>query len=1101
MKKTLAKAAHTMPQRWQNPTWYHALSLAERIASLRASTHDASFSTPQYTERAARRLQAWKTQKSFDQGRLFANRLAMDGITEDDLYFLLAEPIAALQSRYLHTSSTPDWLATLVEAFEDYSTDDVMFQQMATEQSFAPYLLPILPLIRHGFDRLLAGIQVLYQQYASPPFEPEQIIQAFFPQLSERLLGLVNRTFVLEMHVARIQHRLRGETEQERFTDFVRQLSQEGKILTLLEEYPVLARQLVLTVDHWVNYAHAFLAHLCADWQDIRSTFTPEHDPGLLVEVRGGVGDRHREGRSVLVLKFSSGFQVLYKPKSLAIDVHFQQFLVWLNEQGVQPAFRVVSIIDRGSYGWVEFVHAASCTSPEEIARFYERQGSYLALLYALDATDIHGENLIAAGEHPILIDLEALFHGRVGGDDPTQTSQLIFMSMEQSVFRVGLLPFRMWSTKEAIGLDVSGLGGQEEQLTPIPLPKWEGVGTDQMRLIRERRQVSVNQNRPKLNGQDVDVLNYSKHIVAGFKSMYQLLQERHGELIADILPRFAHDEVRVLLRPTNRYVTLFTESLHPDLLRDGLERERYFDDVWREVESRPYLSRVIAAEQRSLLLGDIPMFLTHPDSRAIFTSDGESLGDFFDEPSLELVKRRLQHLDEQDLARQTWIIQATLATLLLGPEQIMGNAFQLKPAQSPVSRERLIASACAVGERLDKLAVRTDDAASWLGVNLVNQNAWSLLPTDADLYSGTGGIALFLSYLGALTGQAHYSALARLALASVRLEVEQQKKDLQSVPFLGGFTGLGSTIYLLTHLSVLWNEPTLLQEAEALVELLPALIARDEHLDIISGSTGCILNLLSLYAVHPSTRTLDVALQCGDRLLATALSMQEGLAWKTVKHEEKPLGGFSHGTAGVALSLFKLAKVSGQERYHQAALAALAYDRSLLLSERQYWAELDKFSSLRAETTDSDQVASETQEKPLVAWCHGLPGIGMGRLGALKCLDDATIREEIDLAIKATIAGGLNESHSLCHGALGNLDLLLTATQVLNNPRYHEALERVTAMIVDSIDEYGWVTGVPLGVETPGLMTGIAGIGYELLRLAEPERVPSVLLLAPPSQ
>jgi hypothetical protein len=47
---------------------------------------------------------------------------------------------------------------------------------------------------------------------------------------------------------------------------------------------------------------------------------------------------------------------------------------------------------------------------------------------------------------------------------------------------------------------------------------------------------------------------------------------------------------------------------------------------------------------------------------------------------------------------------------------------------------------------------------------------------------------------------------------------------------------------------------------------------------------------------------------------------------------------------------------------------------------------------------------------------------------------------------------------------------------------------------------EYGWVTGVPLGVETPGLMTGLAGIGYELLRLAAPERVPSVLLLAPPA-
>jgi lantibiotic modifying enzyme len=31
--------------------------------------------------------------------------------------------------------------------------------------------------------------------------------------------------------------------------------------------------------------------------------------------------------------------------------------------------------------------------------------------------------------------------------------------------------------------------------------------------------------------------------------------------------------------------------------------------------------------------------------------------------------------------------------------------------------------------------------------------------------------------------------------------------------------------------------------------------------------------------------------------------------------------------------------------------------------------------------------------------------------------------------------------------------------------------------------------------------MVGLSGIGYQLLRLAEPDRVPSVLLLAPPSR
>src|SRR5262249_35989067 len=156
---------------------------------------------------------------------------------------------------------------------------------------------------------------------------------------------------------------------------------------------------------NWLQFSLEFLRHLCADWEALRVTFSPQQDPGLLVEVKGGVGDKHRGGRSVLIAKFDSGLQVVYKPKPLAVDVHVQELLTWVNARGDHPPFRTLTILDRGTHGWVEFVAAHGCTSTEEVRRFYERQGGYLALLYALEATDFHYENLIAAGEHPVLID------------------------------------------------------------------------------------------------------------------------------------------------------------------------------------------------------------------------------------------------------------------------------------------------------------------------------------------------------------------------------------------------------------------------------------------------------------------------------------------------------------------------------------------------------------------------------------------------------------------------------------------------------------------------------------------------------------------------
>ena len=58
-----------------------------------------------------------------------------------------------------------------------------------------------------------------------------------------------------------------------------------------------------------------------------------------------------------------------------------------------------------------------------------------------LEATDLHYENLIAAGEHPMLLDLEALFHPRVGGVDCTQADQLANRALHDSVYGTGLAP------------------------------------------------------------------------------------------------------------------------------------------------------------------------------------------------------------------------------------------------------------------------------------------------------------------------------------------------------------------------------------------------------------------------------------------------------------------------------------------------------------------------------------------------------------------------------------------------------------------------------------------------------------------------------------
>ncbi len=1070
----------------QLATWYRALSLSERIATHIPCLHEHASTPPFNIQLGRKRLQRWKEQIAFKQEGAFAERLALDGLTEDDLLGLLAEPIEAVQDR---ASAPLPWLEELLHAFADIKDgDDIVLPEEGFDPHHLAFLIILKPLLNNGVRRIQSTIQMLRTAHTYLPFDPEQILPLLLISIVEQLISLFLKTAVLELNVARIEERLQGTTPEERFQDFIQQLVQHRGIPPLLEEYAVLTRQMVECIDTWVTREQELLERLCTDWEQIYSTFTPAQHPGQLIAIHEGAGDTHRGGRSVTILTWSSHFRLVYKPRSMAIDSHFQELLAWLNKRGQQPPLRTFAVLNKGTYGWAEFLQATSCKSREQIERFYQRQGSYLALLYALEAVDFHSENVIALGEHPMLIDLESLFHPRIKVPDEEKFTSPAFETIGRSVQRIGLLPQRIWGSGEAEGIDISGLGGQPGQLTPEPVSRWVAGGTDQMHLTSERIELAASRNRPTLNGHEINTLDYSASINKGFCATYRLLIRLRASLLAEILPRFARDEIRCLLRPTRLYAQLQIDSFHPNILRDALDRDRLFDRLWIGVEHQPHLRAVIRAEQFDLRQRDIPLFTTQVDAHDLYTCNDETVAGFFAESGLELVTKRIQQLDEEDLERQSWIIQASFTSMILGTDQAVHKTLHLQPTKNTVTQKQLLAAAQAVGKRLSKLALANEETAGWLGVNAVKEHEWSLTIAEEDLYGGASGIVLFLAYLGMITEEDSYTTLARLALTTIRHFVTE-KKQYPHLNGIGTFSGMGSYIYLLSHLGALWQEPTLYEEAEEIVKLLPAIIAREKRFDVIGGSAGCIAALCSLYAVAPSDAILTCAELCGDHLLACAQPMAKGIGW-SLKEGDLPLAGFSHGAAGIALNLLRLFKLTQEQRFLQGAQAALTYERSLFSSEAQNWPDLRPEPASNAKRTDNKQ-----KQKYMTAWCHGAAGIGLARLGALSILDTPEIREEIDVALRTTLCEGFGLNHSLCHGDLGNLDTLLMAAQVLNKPEYQQAIDRISAMLLESIDRQGWVTGVPLSVETPGLMVGLAGIGYGLLRLAAPKRVPSVLL------
>ena len=544
--------------------------------------------------------------------------------------------------------------------------------------------------------------------------------------------------------------------------------------------------------------------------------------------------------------------------------------------------------------------------------------------------------------------------------------------------------------------------------------------------------------------------------------------------------------EVRHIVRATQRYALLLQESVHPDFLREGLERDKVLDNLWAEASMVSTLRRLVPSEHADLRLGDIPLFTTRPGQRHLWSSTGECIRDYFARDSLSEVRERLARMDEKDCAWQVSLIRKSMVSLDKGRGSARPAA-RLSPPTSlpPASREDCLAAAVSLGEELAAKAIRGRTDVSWIGMGLedLGQWRWSLSPLGTDLYEGVGGVSLFLAYLARETGRADFEQLARAGLESIR---DAWRNPDPNDAGVGAYVGRTSSAYVLAHLSALWNQPELLDEVLAGLPALEPLIDADTRLDLLSGSAGCALVLLGLHARTGDSRLLDAARRCGERLLVTAQPCPEGgVGWKGPAGS-RPLSGFSHGAAGIAYALLELASATGDTRYRELAHQALTYERALFVPERGNWRDL-------RETEAAEEAAGF-----MVTWCHGAPGIALGRLRSLRHLERGEVRAELEAALTTTLREGFGGSHCLCHGDVGNLEPLYMAGEVLGEPRWSRRAGARGPHPPPGTCARLAVRTAP-GYRDPGLLMGLAGIGYGLLRLAAPERVPSVLTLAMP--
>ena len=538
------------------------MTLHERVERLRrlgrpVVAHDA--------ELARRELALWRAQKPFEEGGAFAARLAAEGIDERELARVLGEDTSCATGA---CTPTPEWARAIESAFarpgEPWS---IRMDQAPSDVRTLCFLDALEPPVRAARDELLQRVRALVRARPEAPFEAESAVAVALAPLPWTLHALLVRAMVLEVNVARLRGDLAGATPEARFDAFAAGLRDRERAFAFLVDYPVLARMAHAAIARWKRFSAEFLEHLALDRASLHRVF-PELSGARLEGIDAGAGDAHRDGRSVVIASFTGGARLVYKPRSLAVDAHFQELLAWIDAHHDGPRLRRLRVLDRGDHGWVEFVVPAPCASLDAMHRFYRRQGALIAVLFALEAVDFHFENLIASGEDPVLIDLESLFHARFGGDEAEEASlRLVAREIARSVQRIGILPQKVQTTEDHAGLDLSGLAGREGQLTPQRVLQWSDVATDAMHARRERVPMPGAHNLPSLAearaGEATAVIRFRRDIEQGFAEVYRLFAEHRDELLAPQGPiaRFSDDAVRCVLRPTSLYGKLLSEA------------------------------------------------------------------------------------------------------------------------------------------------------------------------------------------------------------------------------------------------------------------------------------------------------------------------------------------------------------------------------------------------------------------------------------------------------------------------------------------------------------------------------------------------------------
>lgn len=838
-------------------------------------------------------------------------------------------------------------------------------------------------------------------------------------------------------HELRSAQKLDGKDRATRISSFLtKYLNNPQYACDFLEKYPVIRDALRRTTSDYLLLCSEIIERYYHDITNIESTFGEYY--GDIVEIALPSGDLHN-GKAVTIVNLENG-KLVYKPRDLSTDRILESYVSYIASRIPQtPHFYFLKGYQGEGYSWQEYAKAIPCSDMDEVHRFFYRAGVYLAVFYLFSSNDMHYDNMICFGEHPVFFDVETLITSKL------EYGSVNLRTVTNSVLATNILPISIASAAADVNMSALFTGKhQSKKVTQYMIEPDE-----ELDWVFSKRFLTIEgkNNRVICQGKEIPAVFVESDIISGFSQAMSVVISNKKEVSHMIEMIDGSTKIRQVIRPTQVYGHFISAYRNPLYATDLRNIDRILDILYRKFTPGSHGYLRVEREVDDLSHGYIPSFYARVNDRDLFSSMDDKLicHDYFLYCPRDIVLNKLLHLDQSMIDYQVRLISMSLLLThdiqdLRSTEAIEGNVELLGGSYSALEIIKEYV------EYIKKNIVSFDNGQYTLVLPAIRDEGFFIHGLDFGLYDSGGTILLLAMY-------AHHfdesfkdtvKGMLNSLIAKYHIGRNAQANTLN----YSLSNGIAGFLYVTYNVSKLWQDQSLHSLCMTMADdVLNHYLTdiEDNTFDFLGGVPGALYLLCKMCMAEGTNVNCDAVKRLGYQLNEKIMSID----CTSLEY------GFAHGRTGLAVALSGLFQITGDSTIIDAIHRLLP--------------------------TSIDELSMES-------WCRGKAGYFLACKLVAENTGESTFIERTRLDNFAELLNLRNQDNAcLCHGYWGNVD-------ILNSLGFLDFLKDKipTEGGLRSIMDLHFIKGSSYQYEP--FMGGGAGVAYALLRLIA--KAPSVLSL-----